>query len=60
MSVSPEEFFMYLTIGLVVLIPLSVRLYRYLTAKQTQRLLDEQFRAPARDSGRAGDDRGGS
>lgn len=60
MTVSPEEFFMYLTIGLVVLIPLSVRLYRYLTAKRTQRLLEEQFSSPARDSGGAGDNRGGT
>lgn len=40
---SPEEFFMYLTIALIVLIPISVRLYRYLNAKQVKRMLREQF-----------------
>lgn len=29
-GVSPEEFFMYLTIGLIILIPMSVRIYRRL------------------------------
>ncbi len=29
-SLSPEEFFMYLTIALVVIIPISVRIYRRL------------------------------
>jgi hypothetical protein len=42
-KVSPEEFFMYLTIALIVLIPISVRLYRYLNAKQVKRMLREQF-----------------
>ena len=27
-SISPEEFFMYLTISLIILIPISVRIYR--------------------------------
>jgi hypothetical protein len=27
-NISPEEFFMYLTITLVILIPISVRIYR--------------------------------
>ena len=27
-DISPEEFFMYLTITLVILIPISVRIYR--------------------------------
>ena len=27
-GISPEEFFMYLTIGLVFVIPISVRIYR--------------------------------
>lgn len=43
MSVSPEEFFMYLIIALIVVIPVSARLYRYLTAKRTARMVDEQF-----------------
>jgi len=47
---SPEEFFMYLIIALIVVIPVSARLYRYLTAKRTARMVDEQFgRPPAGD-----------
>jgi len=42
MSVSPEEFFMYLIIVLIVMIPVSARLYRYLTAKRVAHLVDEQ------------------
>lgn len=51
MRVSPEEFFMYLTIALIVLIPLSVRVYRYVTMKQVQRMLREQFGAQRDRSG---------
>lgn len=40
---SAEEFFMYLTIGLIVLVPIGARLYRRLTLQQTQRMLREQF-----------------
>ncbi|MDE3019211.1 MAG: hypothetical protein KGO52_05880 [Nitrospirota bacterium] len=40
---SPEEFFMYLTIGLIVLVPVSARLYRYFTAGQVKRMLREEF-----------------
>lgn len=40
---SPEEFFMYLTIGLIVLVPVGARLYRRLTLRQTQAMLREQF-----------------
>ncbi|HEY3197230.1 MAG TPA: hypothetical protein VGJ57_04390 [Nitrospirales bacterium] len=29
-SISPEEFFMYLIIALVILIPISVRIYRHI------------------------------
>ena len=43
MSVSPEEFFMYLIIGLIIVIPVSARLYRYLTAKRMAQMVDEQF-----------------
>lgn len=43
MAVSPEEFFMYLTIGLIVLIPIAARVYRYVTARQVKRMLREQF-----------------
>lgn len=50
MSVSPEEFFMYLIIGLIIAIPLSARLYRYLTAKRMAQMMDQQFgRPPAGD-----------
>ncbi len=40
---SPEEFFMYLTIGLIVLAPVGARLYRRMTLRQTQAMLREQF-----------------
>ncbi|MFM8540856.1 MAG: hypothetical protein ACKOBZ_05210 [Nitrospira sp.] len=43
MSVSPEEFFMYLIIVLVIAIPVSARLYRYVTAKRTARMIADQF-----------------
>jgi len=50
MSLSPEEFFMYLIIALIVVIPVSARLYRFLTAKRTAQMMDEQFgRPPAGD-----------
>ena len=39
---SQEEFFMYLTIGLIVLIPVGIRLYRYLAFKRQR-----QMRLPA-------------
>ena len=42
-GVSPEEFFMYLTIGLIVIMPIAARLYRRLTLQRTQKLLREQF-----------------
>jgi hypothetical protein len=40
---SPEEFFMYLTIGLIVLAPVAARLYRRVTLKRTQAMLRRQF-----------------
>ncbi|WP_447987338.1 hypothetical protein [Nitrospira sp. Nam74] len=43
MRVSTEEFFMYLTIALIILVPITARLYRYLTMKQMKRTLHEQF-----------------
>lgn len=46
MSVSPEEFFMYLIVALIVMIPVSARLYRYLTAKRVAHIVDEQFGRP--------------
>jgi hypothetical protein len=30
-GISPEEFFMYLTIALIVIIPISVRIYRMIS-----------------------------
>lgn len=47
---SPEEFFMYLTIGLIVLVPIGARLYRRMTLRRTQAMLRDQF-----GKGRAGD-----
>lgn len=47
---SPEEFFMYLTIGLIVVVPVSVRLYRYATARRTKQMLHEQFGQPEKQS----------
>ena len=46
MKVSTEEFFMYLTIALIVFVPIMARLYRYVTAKQMKRTLHEQFGRP--------------
>ena len=51
MAVSPEEFFMYLTIGLIVIAPIAARLYRRMTLRRTQRMLHEQFTEPARGQG---------
>lgn len=47
---SPEEFFMYLTIALIILVPVSARVYRYFTAGQVKRMLQEEF--PETKSGR--------
>jgi hypothetical protein len=47
MRISPEEFFMVLTMLLIVLIPVSVRLYRCWTAGQVKRMLEKEFAAPA-------------
>jgi hypothetical protein len=40
-----EEFFMYLTIGLIVIAPLAARLYRRATLKRTTQMLQDQFGA---------------
>jgi hypothetical protein len=42
-GVSPEEFFMYLIIGLIVIVPIGARIYRRMTLQRTQRMLREQF-----------------
>jgi hypothetical protein len=49
---SPEEFFMYLTIGLIVIVPIGARLYRRMTLQRTQAMLREQFgNASSKDRG---------
>lgn len=45
-SISPEEFFMYLIIGLIIVAPLAARLYRMLTARRVRRSLLEEIRKP--------------
>jgi hypothetical protein len=51
MSVSPEEFFMYLTIGLIVIAPIGARLYRRMMLQRTQKMLREQFEPSGRRQG---------
>ena len=40
---TPEEFFMYLIIGLIVVVPIGARVYRRLTLGRTQNMLRKQF-----------------
>lgn len=40
---TPEEFFMYLIIALVVVAPIGARLYRRLTLNRTTQMLREQL-----------------
>ena len=40
---TPEEFFMYLIIGLVIMAPIGARIYRRLTLNRTTQLLREQL-----------------
>jgi len=54
---SPEEFFMYLTIGLIVLVPVSARLYRYFTAGQVKRMLREEFGKPGHQEAKGSGDK---
>ena len=54
MSVSPEEFFMYLTIGLIVIAPIGARLYRRMMLERTQKMLRKEFESPV---GRQGESR---
>ena len=51
MGLSPEEFFMYLTIGLIVIAPIGARLYRRMTLDRTQKMLRKEFDAPAQRQG---------
>ena len=41
-GISPEEFFMYLIIGLVFVIPISVRIYRRLTIGRVKAQLQDK------------------
>ena len=40
---TPEEFFMYLIIGLVITAPIVARLYRRVTLNRTTRMLRQQL-----------------
>ena len=40
---TPEEFFMYLIIALVIAAPIGARVYRRLTLNRTTRMLREQL-----------------
>ncbi|MCH6558127.1 MAG: hypothetical protein IH803_07930 [Nitrospirae bacterium] len=50
MRLSTEDFFLYLTVALIVLIPLVGRVYRYVTARQVKRMLRDQFRTQTDDA----------
>ncbi len=41
---TPEEFFMYLIIALVIIAPIGARLYRRLTLNRTTQMLREQLK----------------
>jgi hypothetical protein len=41
-GISPEDFFMYLIIGLVIVIPVSVRIYRWLLIGRLKAQLREK------------------
>jgi len=45
-GISQEEFFMYLIIGLVIVIPVSVRIYRWLLIGRLKARLQEKDRNP--------------
>ena len=40
---------MYLIIALIIVIPVTARIYRYLTAKRVAQMVDEQFGRSASD-----------
>lgn len=48
MRLSAEDFFMYLIIALIIVVPLVARVYRYLTAKRAK----EMLRMPPAESAR--------
>ncbi|HQY56932.1 MAG: hypothetical protein KA240_06370 [Nitrospira sp.] len=41
---TPEEFFMYLIIALVIIAPIGARVYRRLTLNRTTQLLRDQLK----------------
>lgn len=45
-GISPEEFFMYLTIGLIFVIPISVRVYRRMMMGRLKEQLRDKGRTP--------------
>ena len=45
-GISPEEFFMYLTIGLIFVIPISVRLYRRAMLSRLKAQLRDRGQTP--------------
>ena len=45
-GISPEEFFMYLTIGLIFVIPISVRIYRRMMIGRLKEQLRDKGRTP--------------
>jgi hypothetical protein len=45
-GITSEEFFMYLTIGLVIVIPIAVRIYRWLLIGRLKAHLQEKDRNP--------------
>lgn len=45
-GISPEEFFMYLTIALVFVIPISVRIYRRMMIGRLKEQLKDKRQAP--------------
>ena len=50
MRLSTEDFFLYLTVALIILIPLVARVYRYVNARQVKRMLRDQFGSQADDA----------
>lgn len=41
-GISPEDFFMYLTIGLIFVIPISVRIYRWIMIGRLKKQLRDK------------------
>lgn len=45
---------MYLTIGLIVIVPIGARIYRRMTLQRTQKMLREQFGQAGHKEGEGG------